>query len=40
MPWPKRQATAILLKARRTGDARLAAKARKSLRRKPRKTRR
>ena len=30
-PWPKKQATAILVKAKRTGDTRLAAKAKKSL---------
>ena len=31
MPWPKKQATAVLLSAKRRGDTRTAAKAKKSL---------
>ena len=31
MPWPRKQATAILAKAKRKGDTRLAAKAKQSL---------
>ena len=31
MPWPKKQATAILLSAKRKGDTRTASKAKKSL---------
>ena len=32
MPWPQQQSIAILVKARRSGDTRLEAKARNSLR--------
>lgn len=31
MPWPRKQATAILLKAKRKGNTRLAKKAKRSL---------
>ena len=36
MPWPKKQAIAILLSAQRKGDGKLARKAKKSLK-KPRR---
>ena len=35
MPWPKKQAIAIMLSANRKGDRRLARKAKDSLRKKP-----
>ena len=34
MPWPRKQATAILLAAKRKGDKHLASKAKASLKRK------
>ena len=37
MPWPKKVAVAILLKAKRSGDKRLQGKAKDSLRTKGRK---